>query len=275
MKCASVAIAVVTIIGAPARTHGDPAADPGRNVLAIFSAKCAACHDASQGKSKGQFGYVLDLGRLADNSKLIVRFHPEQSKLWKLIAEEEMPPEESKAGSLSEDQKKVIRSWIEQGAPAGMAKRMGAGRMSFLPRSLGWLGRFHVVVVHFPIAFLMAAAMAEAWQTWRGGADLTGSIRFAVLLGTAGALAAAILGWMRGSFSGYSADDTALLSLHRWLGTGAAVFAIVAAVCLEWRGRGAPWRVPYRAALFAGTLLVGLAGHFGGLIVHGQDFFRW
>jgi hypothetical protein len=27
--------------------------------------------------------------------------------------------------------------------------------------------------------------------------------------------------------------------------------------------------------LLAGALLVGAAGHFGGLLVHGEDFFNW
>jgi uncharacterized membrane protein len=276
MKCASVAIAVVTIIGAPVRTFGDPAADLGGKALEIFSAKCAACHDAGRGKVKGQFGYVLDLARLAGTPKLVVRFHPEQSKLWKLIAEEEMPPEESKAGPLNNEQKKLIRLWIEQGAPAvADVGGRGKGQVSFLPRSLGWLGRFHVVVVHFPIAFLMAAAVIEAWRTWRGSAELVHTLRFCLRLGAAGAVAAAVLGWTRASFSGYSADTTTLMSLHRWLGTGAAASSIVAVLCVEWCGRGQSRSVPYRTALIASAILVSLAGHFGGLIVHGQDFLTW
>lgn len=275
MRRASVAIAVMTIIGAPICALGDPAADLGRKALEMFSAKCAACHDAGRGKVKGQFGYVLDLAKLAGNPKLVVRFHPEQSKLWKVIAEEEMPPEESKAGPLGDEQKKLIRSWIEQGAPA-VAEVGGEKReLPFLPRSLGWLGRFHVVVVHFPIAFLMAAALIEAWRAWRGSAELVHTVRFCLRVGAAGAVAAAVLGWTRASFSGYSADTTTLMSLHRWLGTGAAVFAILALLCVEWRDRGPSRSVPYRAALIASAILVSLAGHFGGLIVHGRDFLTW
>ena len=34
-------------------------------------------------------------------------------------------------------------------------------------------------------------------------------------------------------------------------------------------------RVRTRVLLFVGALMIGLTGHFGGILVHGQDFFDW
>ena len=85
----------------------------------IFSAKCTECHGSHLPKPKGNFGYVLDLERLAGNAQLVVPFKPDQSKLWERVRDEEMPPAYAKAGSLTKEQKKVIRMWIESGSPAG------------------------------------------------------------------------------------------------------------------------------------------------------------
>jgi mono/diheme cytochrome c family protein len=87
-------------------------------VRTIFSAKCIECHGSDLVRPKGKFGYVLDLERLAGNARLVVPFKPDESKLWQLVRDEEMPPEYARAGSLTREQKEVIRKWIEAGSPA-------------------------------------------------------------------------------------------------------------------------------------------------------------
>jgi mono/diheme cytochrome c family protein len=262
--------------------------DLGGEVLAIFSAKCVQCHAATLPRPKGKFGYVLDLPRLAGNPDRVVPEHPEKSKLWQLIADGDMPPDDAKAGALTEEQKDVIRTWIQQGAPAPATSKGAAAaqkpakqtsaadrparQMSFLTRSLGWLGRFHVLVIHFPIALLLAAAAAEGWVIWRRDPGLAPAVRFCLRLGAVGAVVAAILGWTRASFSAYHADTTAILRLHRWIGIAAAVAAVGAALVNGF----VPARARlFRASLFSSALLVGVAGHFGGLLVYGQEHFQW
>ena len=109
---------------------GEAAANMASAVRNIFSAKCTECHASDLPRPKGRFGYVLDLERLAGNADLVVPFKPDQSKLWELIQDEEMPPAHAKAGSLTEEQKEVIRMWIESGSPAVLP---GAGG-TLLPR---------------------------------------------------------------------------------------------------------------------------------------------
>src|SRR5438445_635756 len=66
------------------------------------------------------------------------------------------------------------------------------------------------------------------------------------------------------------------LESQRWLGTYAAVLAIAAA-CTTGRVVSNPsprltWA--YRAAVFCAAGLVGVAGHFGAVLVWGADFLR-
>ena len=99
-------------------TTGAAAANLASTVRNIFSAKCTECHGSDLARPKGRFGYVLDLERLAGNSHLVVPFKPDESKLWNLVQAEEMPPAYAKAGSLTKEEKEVIRRWIESGSPA-------------------------------------------------------------------------------------------------------------------------------------------------------------
>src|SRR5258708_2275848 len=132
-----------------------------------------------------------------------------------------------------------------------------------MTNSLEWISRFHVVVVHFPIALLLTAAVAETMVMCRGATELIAVARFCVRLGAAAAIAAAALGWTRGSYSG---DASAILALHRWIGTAACICSIAAAL-LSFQQRS-PHRGLFRASLFSCAALVGLAGHLGGLTVY-------
>jgi hypothetical protein len=65
----------------------------------------------------------------------------------------------------------------------------------------------------------------------------------------------------------------AVLSTHRWLGTAAAAWAAVIALQSEWDVRRGRRSQSFRASLLVCALLVAAAGHFGGILVHGEDFF--
>jgi mono/diheme cytochrome c family protein len=99
------------------------AAQPGQRdltteVKAVFQAKCSECHGPQVPKPKGNFGYVLDLKKLAADPKKVVPSKPEESVLWQLVRDEMMPAEGAKAGPLTREQKETIRAWIEAGAPS-------------------------------------------------------------------------------------------------------------------------------------------------------------
>lgn len=139
---------------------------------------------------------------------------------------------------------------------------------------LHWMGHFHVVLVHFPIALLIAAAVAEAIGCFKAPAIFIPIVRFCLIFGALGAVAAGALGWIEAAQE-FRGDPSTTLVLHRWIGTIAVGWSVLLVAISERearRGKRTNW---FRALLFAGALLVGLAGHFGGLLVHGDHFFDW
>jgi mono/diheme cytochrome c family protein len=260
-------------------------------VHALFAAKCVQCHGANLPEPKGKFGYILDLERVRGNPKLVVPSRPDESKLWVFIRDNEMPPEGATVAPLTSEEKGQVRDWIAAGAPIALTYLDDAeddppvltlvssppptSARPFLRRLLGWLGRFHIPAIHLPIALFLAAAAGELCRLWYRIRDPWPPVRFCVLLGAAGSVLAAGLGWLHADFGGYGAGSPEVLSLHRWFGTLGSCAAAVAAVAAEIdsrRGRRSPF---FMLMLFAAALLIGAAGHFGGSLVHGEDFFSW
>lgn len=144
-----------------------------------------------------------------------------------------------------------------------------------MPRLATWLGKLHPVMTHFPVALLIAAAIAEFIRKVMGLLWLRDAARFCIWAGAVGAAIAVPLGWLNAGWN-VSADDT-LLALHRWLGTAVLVWSVVLVVLPEMiRIRpGLGWRRAYMAALVVGALLVAFVGHLGGLMVFGTEYYQW
>jgi hypothetical protein len=64
-----------------------------------------------------------------------------------------------------------------------------------------------------------------------------------------------------------------ILSLHRWTGTAAALWAIGAVLLSERDERMGIRSHWFRAWLLIGMLLIGASGHLGGVLVHGENYF--
>ena len=135
------------------------------------------------------------------------------------------------------------------------------------------IGRLHPVLVHFPIALIVAAfgcelvSMATRVREWHVTA--VANLR----VGAVFALGSAIAGWI---FAGSpTVDMSPSLEWHRWVGTCATLAAVGAALS----GRSSIDRSSrpiwiYRAALGTAAALVGVTGHLGGVLVWGAHFFR-
>jgi uncharacterized membrane protein len=254
-------------------------------VQKVFRAKCNQCHGSHLAKPKGKFGYILDLGRVAGNPKIVVPSKPDESRLWELVSGDEMPPEDAQAGPLTAEEKNLIHDWIAAGAPAMPGSSATSSesadepepsemaRLPFYKRALFLLGRFHVIVVHFPIALIMAAAAGELWFWWLGYKGLHPAVRFCVLLAVPAAIAAAVLGWLL-AWSGAGLSAPQVLLFHRWLGTVGAVWLVAVAASSEADARHSTRSALSRVLLFAGAILIGVTGHLGGTLVYGEDYFR-
>jgi mono/diheme cytochrome c family protein len=255
------------------------AKDRSAQVQAIFAAKCYECHGPQVSPPKGGLSLHHLAGLAA--ADLIVPAHPEKSALWEMIEHGEMPPSDAQAGPLSEQEKEAVRAWIKSlppvASPGAPPDTVAPAASPARPQQsiFGWLGRFHILAIHFPIALLAAAAFGEVLAAARQIKMPQAAVRFCVLLGAAGALAAVGLGWLHADSGGYGRAASSLLGLHRWLGTGAGLCAVALVLLSERDWRRGQRSMPFRVLLWGGTLLVGAAAHFGGLLVHGVQFLAW
>jgi uncharacterized membrane protein len=137
------------------------------------------------------------------------------------------------------------------------------------------IGAFHPLVVHFPIALLLTAAVLEVVSVrLKDHQGLRFAIVINLILGTVGAVVAASLGWMDAAHTGIEVDLKPTLAWHRWLGTSVAIGSLIT-TALWFRARITPksslWI--YRIALWLLAVIVGFTGHLGALLVYGLDYF--
>jgi mono/diheme cytochrome c family protein/uncharacterized membrane protein len=260
--------------------------DLGAEARGVFANKCAICHGPDLAKPKGRFGYVLDLRRVAGNPEMVIPQHPDESELWVLIRRGEMPPPDSPQGELTTAQKEIIRTWIAAGAPDASPDAMNSvppirseliitsTETSSIERVLHWLGKFHLLLLHFPIALVFAASVGESWSMWKRNPIPSETVRFCLWLGALAAIPTAVLGWLFAA-AGNGAGSPQLLMAHRWLGTTAAVWLVVTAVLTERDARRGVRSLAVRILLMSGALIVTLTAHVGGLLARGKDFFAY
>lgn len=139
---------------------------------------------------------------------------------------------------------------------------------SFGERLFIWLGKMHIVVIHFPIALMVAAFAAEAFGVARNRPEWRSAARIMLVIGALGAVVAAILGWFAGGF--YLYDRNLILTTHRYLGMTVAIGAVL----LAWAGLRRFHHNRSEERLFAvmlGLLTIGVLvqAFLGGTFMHG------
>ena len=136
---------------------------------------------------------------------------------------------------------------------------------------MSFIGKFHPLLVHFPIALVLVAAAAELMviatphQAWRTVA--IANLRAGAAMG----VVTAITGWLFAASP--FVDATTSLEWHRWLGMAGAAGAIGAALLtLRLHVSSRRSAFVYRFTLFVTALLVAITGHLGGALVWGAGF---
>ena len=130
-----------------------------------------------------------------------------------------------------------------------------------------FLGRFHLLTVHFPIALILVIPVLE----WVGRkshlAHLRTSVDFLLALAMLSSLAAATLGWCLALSGGYSGR---LVTQHMWGG-----ISVAAACWLCWMLRGyfhgPRFELMYPWALLFLVGLVSWTGYRGGQLTQGEN----
>jgi mono/diheme cytochrome c family protein/uncharacterized membrane protein len=147
-------------------------------------------------------------------------------------------------------------------------------QQSFSRQIMGWLGRFHPSIVHFPIGLLLAAAVAELLFLGTGRDLFDSAARVCVWFGGLAAAPAATFGWFLAGAR--LSDPNWVLTVHRWLGTSTAACAVVVLCLCEMSRRArSPPRRAFRLALLLSALVVLLTGFFGGALIHGLNYYAW
>ena len=130
---------------------------------------------------------------------------------------------------------------------------------------VGVLKSLHPATVHFPIALFFMAALTELFIIARKGTGLEPAVRVLVYGGAAGAVVAALFGWIHTGLW-FGGDTT--MQVHRWNGMVIAVLGLAMAYLAS---RASASRTLLRAAIFSMAALVLVQGFLGGELAHGAN----
>ena len=135
------------------------------------------------------------------------------------------------------------------------------------------IGKLHLLLVHFPIALLLAGVLGEAlWAILRKG-WFRSAARYCLVLGALGAIPTAITGSLRDDENPSTGERAALIDTHGNLGITTLCLGIAAAALSVWRRpMKSYWLVAYIVILAATVVFVSLTGHYGGMVAFGRDY---
>jgi len=132
---------------------------------------------------------------------------------------------------------------------------------------LQFVGHFHPLSVHLPIALLIVVPLLEIAGRTRHFPALLPAADFILGLALCGAIASVTLGWCLARSGGYSG---ALVRQHMW---GGLLVAATAWLCWTLRARRSESRLDpaYGAALIGAVILVSFTGYRGGQLSQGEN----
>jgi len=127
-----------------------------------------------------------------------------------------------------------------------------------LPRLIQWLGHWHPLILHFPIVLVLICVFLNFTKK---------SVPEYLLLGTTfSILITAISGFFLGSESQPKGD---LLLWHQWIG-GITALLVVAWYWVDQYGLSQ--KIYSKIVQVSIVVLIGVTGHYGGMVTHGVDF---
>ena len=151
----------------------------------------------------------------------------------------------------------------EASSSVSPAKPAEPGPAAHSPEYANLLNNLHPATVHFPIALLLFAALAELLFAARGSERMRHAAEIAAVAGGITASLAALFGWIH---TGIWLGGDGAMQWHRWLGTGLGIAGpLIAWVALSAGERRGAFRV--LLALSASILLA--QGWLGAELAHG------
>jgi mono/diheme cytochrome c family protein/uncharacterized membrane protein len=267
-----------------ASPHSDSPAPGSPENRALFKKRCVKCHGAD-GTGNEARNRLPDIPDFTNASWQARRADAQLTASILNGKGEDMPP---MRGKINQEQARGLVAYLRTFAPtmrkAEQKELFGALTFEseedkpptrFFEKLIRWFGKFHPPVVHFPIALLTAAVVAEFLRIGTGKPAFDAISRYCLWFGTITALVSGVLGWFLGGFR--LTDPSWVMLAHRWLGTSTVVCAVLVLMlcevrCRLERRRTALW---FRIPLVVLAVLVSLTGFFGGAVVYGLDHYNW
>lgn len=131
-------------------------------------------------------------------------------------------------------------------------------------------GRLHPILVHFPVALILAAAVAELLFMVRRRQDFGTAALLAITAAAWMAAPAFLAGFAAASGRDFQGALAHAFAVHRIAGITTPVLAFLAAgMGYSTRRTGQVWeQILYRVFLLLAAVSVAVAGWYGGLLVH-------
>lgn len=274
--------ATLLVLAAPLFPFQEP--DLGGQVRQLFADKCVQCHhpESESRKAKREFDQAWDLRAVA--REWGDDLDPEFAPMIEVAEDRSMPPEDSDFLPVTEAEAQLLIDWTMARTPMPAdgnpfidlemallylpkeAEAISAPvEKTLWQRLLILLGHFHAPIVHFPVAFLLMAPLLRLGFL-RNGKDAYLKLEcFCFWVGAPSAVLATALGWLNAANSGAGGRD---LFLHRWIGVGVAVAAVLLLLLHASSGRK-KW---FSLLVLALGLAVAWGAHMGGEMVFGDSY---
>ncbi len=141
------------------------------------------------------------------------------------------------------------------------AKHLGRRPLSWTQ----WIGSFHFILLHFPIALIIMTGISEILFAWCQRSIFDYASQFMIIAAAILAIPTALLGLIYSYTNSYSGLLADFIWWHMWLGISTALFAIFVAFMRERIGIS----TVYYISLFILFLLVNITGYLGGGVTFG------
>lgn len=120
------------------------------------------------------------------------------------------------------------------------------------------IGRLHPLIIHLPLGIWILLGIIMILPAARRK-EMEAAIRLGIRIATISAALAACTGWLLSRSGDYDPDT---VSIHQWLGIGTATFGLAAWLLPAWQ----------RILTLSTCLIMTIAGHFGGVLTHGEGY---
>lgn len=137
-----------------------------------------------------------------------------------------------------------------------------------------WPAKLHLVMLHFPIPLVLAAAFGDLAAIGQQRQKMSSSVLFRLRLAALAAFPTAALRWMLAAAID-TTNASILLAAHRRIGTLATLAIVAVAAYAERQAARQPRRRTLQPMPAAAVVLTAVTAHLGGLLIPGPDFFAY